>query len=182
MNRLARMMVLTLALLCLFTAGAGAAVARLLPPRLALFEMPQVRQAGVARPGAVLRGATGSPPAGRGGVATAAGVSASLDGLVRSGDLGPQVGALVTDLSTGQVLYALNPSTGFTPASTTKLATAVAALDTLGPNARFTTLVRAGGRLPGQLAGWRASYWSAAAIRSLRLPGTRLRTTRSRPR
>jgi len=144
-NRLARMMVLTLALLCLFTIGAGAAIARLLPPRLALFEMPQVRAAGLAGPGAALRGVTGSTASGQGAVATAAGVSASLDGLMHSGDLGSQVGALVTNLSTGQVLYALNPATGFAPASTTKLATAVAALDTLGPDARFATLVRTGG-------------------------------------
>ncbi len=142
MNRLARMMLLTLALLSLFTAGAGAAIARLLPPRLALFEMPQVRDGGLARPGAALRGVTGS-----------AGVSASLYGLMHSGDLGPHVGALVTDLSTGQVLYQLNPTAGFTPASTTKLATAIAALDTFGPNARFTTLIRTAGAAARQVSG-----------------------------
>ena len=146
MNRLARMMVLTLALLCLFTIGAGAAIVRLLPPRLALFEMPRVRAAGLAGAGAALRGVTGSLVTGQGAVATAAGVSASLDGLMHSGDLGQNVGALVTNLSTGQVLYALHPATGYAPASTTKIATAVAALDTFGPNARFTTLVRSGGQ------------------------------------
>src|ERR1039457_7040051 len=114
-------MVLTLALLCLFTIGAGAAIARLLPPRLALFDMSQVTQAGLARPGAALRGVTGPAQGGQGGVATAAGVSASLDALMHSGDLGPHVGALVTDLSTGHVLYELNPGTGFPPASKTKL-------------------------------------------------------------
>ncbi len=141
MNRLARMTALTVALLCLFTIGAGAAVARLLPARLALFQMPRVSAAGLARSGSALPGATGSPSAGRGGEATAAGVSASLGGLITSGDLGPHVGALVTDLSTGQVLYELNPATGFTPASTTKIATAIAALKTMGPGARFTTRV-----------------------------------------
>ncbi len=78
MNRLARMMALTLALLCLFTIGAGAAVARLLPPRLALFELPTISARGPASPGTVLRGATGSPAAGSGGEATATGVTASL--------------------------------------------------------------------------------------------------------
>src|SRR5499426_216847 len=133
------MMALTLALLCLFTIGAGAAVARLLPPRLALFQLPTISARGVASPGTVLRGATGSASAGSGNEATVAGVTASLDGLIKSGDLGPHVGALVTDLSTGQVLYQLNPTVGLAPASTTKIVTAIAALDTLGPDARFTT-------------------------------------------
>lgn len=140
MNRLARMLALTLGLLCLFTIGAGAAVARLLPSRLALFQMPQVTARRAASPGRVLAPAVGTR-SGHGGVATAAGVSASLDNLMRSGGLGPQVGAMVADLSTGQVLYRLSPDTGRAPASTTKIATAVAALDVLGPAARFTTSV-----------------------------------------
>jgi D-alanyl-D-alanine carboxypeptidase/D-alanyl-D-alanine-endopeptidase (penicillin-binding protein 4) len=146
-NRLARTAVLTLALLCAFTIGAGAAVAHLLPPRLALFQMPGVSRAGLAAPGATLPAASGSPLAGRpsaGGPATPSGVTARIAGIIASGSLGPHVGALVTNLATGKVLYAFNPATGFTPASTTKLATAVAALHVLGPAARFTTSVRAG--------------------------------------
>jgi D-alanyl-D-alanine carboxypeptidase/D-alanyl-D-alanine-endopeptidase (penicillin-binding protein 4) len=135
------MVALTLALLCLFTIGAGAAVAHLLPARLALFQMPSVSTASLARPGAALPGASGSASSLRGGAATAAGVSAVLRGLITSGNLGPHVGALVTDLPTGHVLYALNAAVGFAPASTTKIATAIAALDTLGPGARFTTTV-----------------------------------------
>ncbi len=142
MNRLARMMALTLALLCLFTIGAGAAVARLMPSRLALFQLPSVSGHGLARPGKVLRAATGSPSTGSGvGVATAAGVTARVSGLIKSGSLGTHVGALVTDLSTGQVLYEQSAATGFAPASTTKIATAIAALETLGPQARFSTRV-----------------------------------------
>ena len=143
MNRLARMMALTLALLCLFTICAGIVVARLLPPRLALFQLPTISARGLAKPpGTVLAGATGSTSSDTGGgVATSPGVAASLDGLMKSGDLGSRVGALVTDLSTGQVLYSLNPTAGLAPASTTKIATAVAALATLGPGARFTTKV-----------------------------------------
>lgn len=142
MNRLARMMALSLAVLCLFTIGAGAAVARLMPPRLALFELPTISGHGVARPGKVLHASTGAPStASSAGVATMAGVTAKVGGLVKSGALGGHVGALVTDLSTGQALYEQNATAGFTPASTTKIATAVAALETLGPQARFSTRV-----------------------------------------
>jgi D-alanyl-D-alanine carboxypeptidase len=158
-NRLARMTALTLALLCLFTIGAGVAVARMLPPRLVLFQQPSISPAGLAKPlGTVLAGATGSTSADAGGgVATPAGVTASLDGLMKSGDLGSRVGALVTDLSTGQVLYSLNPAVGLAPASTTKIATAVAALATFGAGARFSTKVTFGRAQNGSGAGGAAS-------------------------
>ena len=140
MNRLARLVVLTLALLCLFTIGAGAAVVRLLPARLALFQMPRVAGPPLVAPGATLPAASGAAKGG----ASAAGVAASLSGIIGSGYLGRSNGVLVTDLATGRVLYSLNATAGLTPASTTKLATAVAALDILGPAARFTTAVRLG--------------------------------------
>src|SRR5258708_26375145 len=135
------MMAWTLALPLLFTIGAGAAVALFLPPRLALFQLPTIWAKGLASRGTVLGGGTGSPSAESGGEATAAGVSASVDGLIKSGNLGSRPGALVTDLSTGQVLYQLNPTVGLAPASTTKIVTAIAALGTLGPGSRFTTKV-----------------------------------------
>lgn len=138
MNRLARMMALTVALLCLFTLGAGAAVARLLPARIAWFQMPHVSVRAPAGPGSSLATIASGPASGG---PTAAGVAARLSALMGSGKLGTSAGALVTNLSTGKVLYDLNAATGFAPASTTKLATAVAALETLGPGARFTTKV-----------------------------------------
>lgn len=141
-NRLARVALLTLALLCLFTIGAGASVAGLLPDRLALFQLPQVAGGGLAPAGGTLAAASGVP---RGGAAaTTAGVTAQIAGLLAGGGLGAHYGALVENLGTGQVLYSLNATTGFTPASTTKVATAVAALHVLGPSARFTTSVRQG--------------------------------------
>lgn len=146
MNRLARMAVLTLAVICLFTVGAGMAVARMLPSRLARLSVPKISDAAASEPGSSLRPATG---AGHGGGATAAGMTRVLTSLIASGDLGSHVGAIVTNLATGQVLYSQNANTGFTPASTTKLATAIAALQVLGPNATFTTSVASTGSLSG---------------------------------
>jgi D-alanyl-D-alanine carboxypeptidase/D-alanyl-D-alanine-endopeptidase (penicillin-binding protein 4) len=133
------MVVVTLALICVYTIGAGIAVARLLPARIALLRVSQVSDAGLLGSGPALPGAPGLAPRGR--QAGAAVVAAQISGLIAAGGLGHTVGALVTDLATGRVLYALNATTGFTPASTTKLATAVAALDVLGPGATFTTSV-----------------------------------------
>jgi D-alanyl-D-alanine carboxypeptidase len=165
LNRLARMMALTLALLCLFTIGAGAEIGRLLPARLKLFQMPGI--AGTSRSATIktLRSVT-DPSKGTGAARSpsATAVTADLSALINTGRLGQQVGALVVNYSTGQVLYALNADTGFTPASTTKVATAVAAIATLGPAARFTTavklgpdgksLVLVGGGDPTLSAGW----------------------------
>jgi len=143
LNRLARMMALTLALLCLFTIGAGVAIAHLLPARLALFEMPSISGTSHVAAEKTLHSVTDP---GNGGDPTRspapAAVSAELSALIGTGRLGQQVGALVINYSTGHVLYALNPDGGFTPASTTKVATAVAAIDKLGPSARFSTTVR----------------------------------------
>ena len=140
MNRLAQMAALCVALLCLFTIGAGAAVAHLLPARLDLFKLPVITGSIRASAGGDLSSATGS---GRGGLAspTPSGVAAKLSAMIDSGQLGSQVGALVVDYSTGKVLFSQNADTGFTPASTTKVATAVAAITTLGAGARFTTSV-----------------------------------------
>lgn len=134
-SRLARMTVLTVALLCVFTICAGGAVAHLMPARLALFELPEVSAAGLATPGPGPASAAGT------GQATRAGVTAKIAGPIAAGGLGPDTGALVADLRTGQVLYSHNASTAFAPASTTKIATAIAAIDVLGPGARFTTSV-----------------------------------------
>lgn len=140
MNRLAQMAALCLALLCLFTIGAGAAVAHLLPARLDLFKLPVITGSVRAGAGGGLSSA-GGPGAGGPGGPTPAGVAAKLSGAIGSGELGSLVGALVVDYSTGKVLFSQNADLGFTPASTTKVATAVAAIDTLGPQARFTTSV-----------------------------------------
>ena len=151
LRRLRRAALLSLALLSVFTMTAGVAVAHLLPPRLALWRLPTVaahRLAGagpalspVPDPAALGTTAQAGPAAQD---ATAGGVSAALSGLLGSAALGPRVGAVVTDLSSGQVLLSRQGSSGFAPASTAKLAVATAALHVLGPAARLTTRVVAG--------------------------------------
>jgi D-alanyl-D-alanine carboxypeptidase/D-alanyl-D-alanine-endopeptidase (penicillin-binding protein 4) len=149
-RRLRRAAWLSLALLSLFTMAAGAAVAHMLPPRLALWKVPTVASRDLAQAGPVLGpvpdpAISGTAHTGRSGqagqAATASGVTAALSGLLRSPALGSHVGAVVYDLSSGRVLLSRLGSSAFAPASTAKLAVATAALDVLGPDARLTTRV-----------------------------------------
>lgn len=70
-----------------------------------------------------------------------AALKARLDPLMSAYGLGPLRTGAVVDVSSGSVLYGRRAGTATTPASTTKLATATAALATLGPGRRFTTSV-----------------------------------------
>src|SRR5580700_9701238 len=110
------MTALTLALLCIFTIGAGAAVAKLMPARLALFQLPQVS----AHRRAVLAGSlsdAGGTAGGQAATSPAPGaLAAALSPLLSSGSLGERTGALVVNLASGKVLYSLDASSGFTPA------------------------------------------------------------------
>lgn len=54
-------------------------------------------------------------------------------------------GVVVADASTGQTLYGRNASLNVTPASNMKLFTTAAALETLGPEFRYTTTLYRGG-------------------------------------
>ncbi len=148
LGRLSRLVAAATALLCVFTIGAGVAVARLLPHRLELWQPVRIAAAPLVGSGRVLSAATGAASAG--GSITMAGLSTALASAASSPALGPSVGVLVTDLSDGQVLYSRGASTGFTPASTTKLATAIAALQVLGASARFRTTVVTGAA-PGDI-------------------------------
>ncbi len=137
-----RLLIAVIGALCAVTLAAGLTVARLLPGRLALLRPPAVASPRLAEATPVLGAVTGT--AGPPGGATAAGVSRALAPVVSSAAFGQSLGVLVTNLATGRVLYASNASAGFTPASTNKLATAVAALTVLGPAARLTTKVVTG--------------------------------------
>ena len=60
---------------------------------------------------------------------------------------GSQVGGLVADIGSGAALYSRNPTVARPPASVEKLYTTVAALNLLGPDARFQTTVLGTGQL-----------------------------------
>src|SRR5260221_14121781 len=99
-RRLRRAAWLSLALLSLFTMAAGAAVAHMLPPRLALWRLPTVASRGLAQAGPVLgavpdpriRGAAHTGKAAQGGHGAAGtGVTRALSGLLGSPALGPHV-------------------------------------------------------------------------------------------
>ncbi|WNI16077.1 D-alanyl-D-alanine carboxypeptidase/D-alanyl-D-alanine endopeptidase [Actinacidiphila sp. ITFR-21] len=72
-----------------------------------------------------------------------------LDPLMAAPGLGTVRTGAVVDVATGRLLYDHHARTVSTPASTTKLATAVAALGTLGPGHRFSTAVVTTG--PGRI-------------------------------
>jgi coenzyme F420 biosynthesis associated uncharacterized protein len=126
----------TLAMINVFTLAAGIAVARMLPPRLAALRVPTVAPGQAVAGDAVLgAGIPDGPPPSPNGLRNA------LAGPMSAAALGPQVSALVADPVTGRVLLSEHGGRLMTPASTTKLATGLAALAILGDGARFTTRV-----------------------------------------
>src|SRR5580693_8099232 len=136
---------LTLAVINVFTLAAGIAVARMLPPRLAALKVPTVAAGPLAGADPVLSTGTKDGP-----LPTTSGLHAALAGPLTAPALGPQVSALVADPVTGRVLLSEHGSRAMTPASTTKLATGLAALAVLGDDARFTTKV-VRGAVPGSI-------------------------------
>jgi len=84
-------------------------------------------------------------PAKAEGVApTAAGVQKALAAILKDPALGKHRGVYVYDASRGKVVYSAGTATPYIPASTMKLLTTVSALETLGPDHRFTTKVVSG--------------------------------------
>jgi D-alanyl-D-alanine carboxypeptidase/D-alanyl-D-alanine-endopeptidase (penicillin-binding protein 4) len=76
--------------------------------------------------------------------------------LVRSlrrqlGGGGPNVGALVYDITSGHELFAVHPTVGRAPASVEKIWTTVALMDRLGPAARLQTVILGAGRQRGSV-------------------------------
>ena len=141
-HRTRTMAVFTLALLNVFTLGAGAAVAHMLPPRLAALHIPSTASRPLIGATPVLAPAGAMAGTRTSGLPATAALGRVLGTDLPAADTGPGVGIEVADAQTGQVLYSHDASALATPASTTKLMTAVAALAVLGPDARFATTVR----------------------------------------
>ena len=77
-------------------------------------------------------------------------LSERLDASLNRGGLrGAQVGVLVRDLSTGEILYQRNPDELYVPASVTKIVTSAAALSILSPQYRFRTEISGHGARDG---------------------------------
>src|SRR5580658_57249 len=136
---------LTLAVINIFTLAAGIAVARMLPPRLAALKVPTVAAGPLAGADPVLGTGTQDGP-----LPTTSGLRTALAGPLSAPALGPRVSVLAAEPATGRVLLSEHGSRPMTPASTTKLATGLAALAVLGQNARFTTKV-VRGTTPGSI-------------------------------
>lgn len=132
--------VATLALLQVFVCAVGAFV--LAGDGLGgLTAKPPVKAAPPRAPiaivtaGPVLAPPPGGTPPGKGTLA------ARLTHALGDSALGDNVGAVVLDVAAGAMLFGSKADTGVTPASTTKVATAVAALTSLGPDTRVATRV-----------------------------------------
>jgi len=117
-------------------------------------------------------------PDGQGGeAATADGVAKAVASLVDDSRFGGKLGLSVVDVETGKQLYGVRADAQVTPASTTKIVTAAAALAALGPYHRFATravtgeapgeVVLIGGGDPTLAVGARGSYPNAARLDQL---------------
>lgn len=79
----------------------------------------------------------------------AAALRTALGPLLKDPALGTRPAAVVIDTASGERLYGQGAGAPMTPASTVKIATAVAALSALGPDHRIPTTVRASADLRG---------------------------------
>ena len=131
-----------LALLNVVTLAAGLTVAHMLPPRLARLHIAVAAARPVANATPVLAPVGSSAELQGTALPTERGLAEMFGTRLSPAATGTGVGIEVADAGTGQVLYSASAGTAATPASTTKLLTAVASLAALGPGARFTTTVR----------------------------------------
>ncbi|MFC6083416.1 D-alanyl-D-alanine carboxypeptidase/D-alanyl-D-alanine endopeptidase [Sphaerisporangium aureirubrum] len=114
-------------------AGGGLDAATARPPVAAASPTPTPVPIVTAGP-VLVTGPQGSVPA-KGSLA------ARLTEALGDRALGPSVGAVVVDVAGGDRLFGSRADSGLTPASTTKVVTAAAALTSLGPDTRMATRV-----------------------------------------
>ena len=88
----------------------------------------------------------------------------------------------VRDMRTGAVVFSHRAGTGAIPASTTKLVTAAAALDLLGPEHRFTTSVVSSGPRPARPGRRRRPLPRGEAVQGRPGPGSLSTLARSTAR
>ncbi|PRX02841.1 UNVERIFIED_ORG: D-alanyl-D-alanine carboxypeptidase/D-alanyl-D-alanine-endopeptidase (penicillin-binding protein 4) [Actinomadura viridilutea] len=140
-KRTRALVMVTLSLLHVSTAGAGMAVAKLTPDRRLSPRPPAVAEREAVRTTATVVPLSAAGPAG--GAPNSSVLARRLSGLL-DGARTP-INAVVVDVRTGRQLFARDADRPATPASTTKLVTSVAALAALGPDHRITTkVVRSG--------------------------------------
>ncbi|WP_246212704.1 D-alanyl-D-alanine carboxypeptidase/D-alanyl-D-alanine endopeptidase [Streptomyces abyssomicinicus] len=108
------------------------------------------------------------------GAPTTAGLERVLGPLLDDPALGSRRSAAVVDVATGRTLFERGAGTALLPASTTKIATGVAALSAMGPDHRFTTrtvLQPDGAAAKGAGEGERRDGDKGKAVRELVLVG-----------
>ncbi|MFD0898829.1 D-alanyl-D-alanine carboxypeptidase/D-alanyl-D-alanine endopeptidase [Actinomadura sediminis] len=134
---------MSLSLLNVFAVAAAFAVVKLTPARHLSPQPPSVAARDVVRVSA--ESSAGSPAGvsaaepGTGPVPDASVLAGRLSGAI--GGSGTEISAVVVDVATGRTLFGHRGDRPATPASTTKLATSVAALASVGPEHRITTRV-----------------------------------------
>lgn len=90
-------------------------------------------------------------------VVTNSNVTATINNIIANAPSNVDIGVMVKDLNTGQVIYSKDSDRNFVPASTLKLFTSIAALTYFGPNYRYQTTISTNtnqlhnGILPGNL-------------------------------
>nr|WP_238350853.1 D-alanyl-D-alanine carboxypeptidase/D-alanyl-D-alanine-endopeptidase [Kribbella shirazensis] len=87
-----------------------------------------------------------APAATEGAAPTAAGAGKALATILKDPSLGAHRGIYVYDASRGKPVFSVGAATPYTPASTLKLLTTVAALAALGPDHTFATKVVSTGK------------------------------------
>ncbi len=133
------LVLLSLSLLNVFAVSAAFAVVKLTPARHLSPQPPSLAVRDVVRVSAGSPAGVSAAEPGTGPMPDASVLAGRLSGAI--GGAGADLSAVVVDVATGRTLFGHRGDRPATPASTTKLATSVAALASVGPEHRITTRV-----------------------------------------